>query len=229
MKKDQTMWTFLIPLNTYYTAALNFKNHRLQKRYQEKSSPISGKIASWAKRMDVQMKETFFELQDPILVLSILASFKTASDRNSIQNDSVIGCWHFSFANPPKHLGHTEWLLTTSRISKKRANLIRTDKWLNTCWICMTQTTSSLKTKLKLSPLNILPWRLPYVIHKFSGNSTLTWPRIRQVEVQRYLHWRLTYVYCLFYACVPESTQISYIKKLDASRDNNSHITILFA
>lgn len=48
------------PVITHFTAALNFKNYCLQMRSSEYNSHISGKMPTWAKRMNVQMKITMF-------------------------------------------------------------------------------------------------------------------------------------------------------------------------
>lgn len=82
-------------MNTHFTEVLDYKNYCLVKQSQEYNGHDSGKIAKWAKRMDLQMKSAVLKPSYFISILSFFQNFKTACD--SIGINEEVAMWVFQY------------------------------------------------------------------------------------------------------------------------------------
>lgn len=71
-------------VNIHFTAAMVSNNYCLENLYQDYNGHICGKIAKWAKKMDVQKKAAMFKPSDVIYMPFFLDNSKTVCDSNSI-------------------------------------------------------------------------------------------------------------------------------------------------
>lgn len=83
-RKGSSAVEVLKPVNTDFTAVTNFETYHLTPQSQRQNVHMSGKIAKWAKCMDVYMKSSMVRLSNPIFIFAFLHIFKTAYGSNSI-------------------------------------------------------------------------------------------------------------------------------------------------
>lgn len=88
-------------VSTRFSDQLNFKNCCLQKLSWKGNTYISGHVAKWTKRMNVQTKTVNFNLSIAISILSFLDNCNTVCDSNSINIVGAMRSFHISFGNPP--------------------------------------------------------------------------------------------------------------------------------
>lgn len=92
----------LKPVNTHFTAAVDFKKYVLQKQSQEYNRHRLHKISVWATKMDALMKTALYKLSDPIFVLSFLDSSKTTCESYSIHEGAAMSFLPLFIRQPAK-------------------------------------------------------------------------------------------------------------------------------
>lgn len=90
------------PVSTQFRNALDYKNYRLVQQSQECKGHISGKLASWSKRIDVQTMSAVLKSSDPFYILSFSHNFMLACDWNKIQEGAAIWLFQHLMKDPFK-------------------------------------------------------------------------------------------------------------------------------
>lgn len=75
---------------THFSKALTFNTYRLHNQSQKYEGSISDMVAKCTKRVSVQIRPEDFKSSDPISVLDILHSFKTAGHSSSIPEEAAM-------------------------------------------------------------------------------------------------------------------------------------------
>lgn len=78
-------------VKNHFTKALDYKNCRLVKQPQKYGGHISGRIAKWARHMDVSMKSAAFKPSDPMSILSFSTTPRRHVTQMETKKDSQCG------------------------------------------------------------------------------------------------------------------------------------------